>query len=96
MTESMQTGVELVTAEHNNIRPFSIQGQGSQIISQIDSSIGLASQAVSMSLDAGAEDQIKAIKANLKYLEENMFDEKLKKNELTEEEIKDLLKKFAF
>jgi hypothetical protein len=32
-----------------------------------------------MSLDAGAEDQIKAIKANLKYLEDNMIIEDLSK-----------------
>jgi hypothetical protein len=66
-------------------------------MSQIDASIGLANQAVSMSLDAGAESQIQAIKDNLKYLEDNMIkeDEHVKKGDLTEQEIKDLLKKFA-
>lgn len=48
-------------------------------MSQIDSSIGLANQAVSMSLDAGAQDQIQAIKDNLKYLEDNMIKEDLSK-----------------
>jgi hypothetical protein len=69
----------LATAERNNIRPFSFLGHGTQIISQIDSSIGLASQAVTMSLDAGAQDQIQAIKDNLKYLEDNMIKEDLGK-----------------
>lgn len=69
----------MATAEHFNIRPFSFLGHGTQIMSQIDSSIGLANQAVSMSLDAGAQDQIQAIKDNLKYLEDNMIKEDLSK-----------------
>ena len=51
-----------------------------------------------MGLDSGAESQIQAIKDNLKYLEENMIREnidKASKQDLTEEEIKDLLKKFG-
>jgi hypothetical protein len=93
----MKTGVEMATAEHFNIRPFSFLGQGTQIMSQIDASIGLANQAVTMSLDAGAEGQIQAIKDNLKYLEENMIreDDHVKKGDLTEQEIRELLKKFA-
>lgn len=86
----------MATAEHI-IRPFSFLGKGTQIMSQIDASIGLANQAVSMSLDAGADSQIQAIKDNLKYLEDNMIKDDLskKKGELTEQEIRELLKKFA-
>ena len=50
-----------------------------------------------MNLDAGAEGQIQAIKDNLKYLEENMIREDMDKikGDLTESEIRELLKKFA-
>jgi len=48
-------------------------------MSQIDSSIGIASKAVTMSLDAGAQDQIQTIKDNLKYLEDNMIKQDLGK-----------------
>jgi len=51
-----------------------------------------------MNLDSGAESQIQAIKDNLKYLEENMIREnidKASKADLTEEEIRELLKKFG-
>ena len=95
----MRTGLEIAQDEEIlRARPFSPFGQGTQIMSQIDASIGVASQAISMSLDSGAESQIQAIKDNLKYLEENMIREnidKASKPDLTEEEIRDLLKKFG-
>lgn len=95
----MRTGLEIAQDEEIlKARPFSPFGQGTQIMSQIDASIGVASQAISMSLDSGAESQIQAIKDNLKYLEENMIREnidKASKPDLTEEEIRDLLKKFG-
>jgi len=52
----MRTGLEIAQDEEVlRARPFSPFGQGTQIMSQIDASIGVASQAISMSLDSGAE-----------------------------------------
>ena len=99
MSSQMRTGLEIAQDEElQKARPFSALGKGTQIMSQISASIGVASQAISMNLDSGAESQIQAIKDNLKYLEENMIREnidKASKADLTEEEIRELLKKFG-